>query len=86
MKYCTLKPWHILKSDIQMIAYSVGWILIILYTAITLFIGAAAWANFFGPEELPSAPMWAEFIRLSWYFWVPAIMLRLTHMLLCEKN
>jgi len=86
MKYCTLRPWYRIKSDIQMIAVALGQMLLVVYGAVTLVMGLITWIIFFDTGMSPDTPMWVEFIRLSWYFWVPAIVLKLTHMLVCEEN
>jgi len=86
MRYCRFKPWDRVKADTQVVIWAIGWVLFMLYVVATLIVGSAAWVDFFGGGMFPERPMWVEFIRLSWYFWVPTIMLRLLHMLVCEKN
>jgi len=86
MKYCKVKPWYRLKSDMQVTLHYVGWACFMIYGVVTLIIGLAAWDHFFWPGSFPDRPIWVEFIRLSWYFWVPVITLKLLHMLVCEKD
>jgi len=86
MKYCELRPWYEIELDIQDIIKAIGRMLLVLYGTGTAGIGIVAWVMFFDPNMSVDIPIWIEFIRLSWYFWVPVVILKVLHTLLCVKK